>query len=71
MLFFTFLCSVFPRYGAKNVTLSKLVPILCKMLDDPSIPVSRAICYTLLSAFCGIVLNHYNNYYLKIVVMNV
>ncbi|KAK2176940.1 hypothetical protein NP493_630g01004 [Ridgeia piscesae] len=25
-------------YGAKNVTLSKLVPILCKMLDDPSIP---------------------------------
>ncbi|KAI0221889.1 CLIP-associating protein 1-B [Lamellibrachia satsuma] len=35
------------QYGAKNVTLSKLVPTLCKMLDDPSIPVRDAAVNTL------------------------
>ena len=34
------MCYLLSRYGAKNVTLSKLVPTICKMLDDPSIPVN-------------------------------
>lgn len=38
-------------YGAKTISLSKLVPQICKMLEDQSIPVREQVVNTLVEIY--------------------